>query len=291
MIEFHADDFGLFEHQSQRILECYRNGVLNGISVMPNSEYLLQSKKLLEPYIDDLAVTVHLNLVEGHCLSDPSDIELIVNQDGVFNNSFVKLLLASFSPRRKKYLEQICSELKEQIVRVYTLFDQKPLRLDSHVHYHMVPVVFDALMQVIDEENLPVKYVRIPREHFGDYVSVGALSGLKPINLIKTIILNILAMRNLYKYSNALGGMEKKVFYGVVHSGNMCYENVHKILKKCQKRVQHGQNIEILFHPGSVLEAADQAKLTSKDDLSFLTDDGRKTEAAALIQLNGDVHI
>lgn len=291
MIEFHADDFGLFERQSQRILECYQNGVLNGVSIMPNSEYLLQCTRLLEPYIDDLAITVHLNLVEGRCLSKPSDIALLVNREGVFNVSFVKLLLASFSPYKEMYLEQICRELKKQITRVHDLFEKKTLRLDSHVHYHMIPVVFDAMIRVIQEENLPIKYIRIPREHLWDYVSVGALSGLRLVNLIKAVVLNILAIRNLHKHKKTMESMEKMVFYGVVHSGNMCYENAYKILNVCQKRSRDGQKIEILFHPGSVMEAEDQAKLTNDDDRYFLAHIGRKAEAIALMKLKGRTSI
>lgn len=289
MIEFHADDFGLFERQSQRILACCQNGVLNGISIMPNSDCLPRCMRLLEPFVDNMAITVHLNLVEGRCLSIPSDIALIVNQEGVFNISFVKLLLASFSPSRKKYLNQICNEFKEQIRRVYSLCEQKPLRLDSHVHYHMVPVVFDAMIQAIEEERFPVSYIRIPKEHLCDYLSMRALSGVKPINIIKAIVLNILAWRNLHKHRIVLGKMEKKIFYGVVYSGNMCYQNVRKIMKRCKKRVQNGESIEILFHPGSVLEADDQEKLTSADDLHFLTHVSRKAEADALIQLKGKI--
>ena len=40
MIEYHADDYGLFPEQSRHIMECYHKGALNGISIMPNSPYL-----------------------------------------------------------------------------------------------------------------------------------------------------------------------------------------------------------------------------------------------------------
>lgn len=42
MIEYHADDYGMFRTQSQHIIDCYHNGALNGISIMPNSPYLAE---------------------------------------------------------------------------------------------------------------------------------------------------------------------------------------------------------------------------------------------------------
>lgn len=285
MIEFHADDYALFEQQSLRILQCYKNGVLNGISIMPNSNYLTQCIKYLEENKCDVSVSVHLNLVEGKCLSNPEDIDLLVDKDGVFNISFGKLLLASFMPGRKKYMHQIRNELIKQIQMVHKLLDNKPLRLDSHVHYHMVPVVFDAMMEAIEKEKFPVTYIRIPKERIYDYFAVGALYGLKPINIVKTLVLNLLAWRNQRKYKNILGNMEQKTFYGVMHSGNMNYETVHKIIEGCKERIRNGENIEVLFHPGSVIEPEDKAKLTSVDDFHFLTNPLREVEASALIQL------
>ena len=150
---------------------------------------------------------------------------------------------------------------------------------------HMLPVVFDALMEVIKENNFSVTYIRIPKEHISHYVAVGALSGLRPINIVKAIVLNILAWRNQHKYQAMLHSMEKKIFYGVIHSGNMCYETVEKIVKRYKKFERTEVNAEILFHPGSVLEQEDQAKLTNTADLYFLTNAGRKIEADAMIQL------
>ena len=138
MIEFHADDFGLFERQSQRILQCYQNGVLNGVSIMPNSDCLPQCIQILRPYLSNISVAIHLNLVEGQCLSDPNDVSLLVNEQGIFNISFGKLLCVSFMPARKKYISQIRKEFTKQIQRVDSLLKQKTLRLDSHVHYHML---------------------------------------------------------------------------------------------------------------------------------------------------------
>lgn len=288
MIEFHADDFGLFPRQSRRILECCEKGVLNGVSILPNSDCLPECMEMLEPYMDRVAVTVHLNLVEGHSLSAPEDVPLLVDKAGNFNISFGKLLLASFSPARRDYANQIREEFKKQIRRVWELCGQKNLRLDSHVHYHMIPVVFDAMMEAVAQENFSVTYIRIPAESLRDYRPIHSLAGFQSINLVKYLVLNTLACRDRRKYRAELAGMEQKTFYGVVCSGYMCYETARRILTSRKAWPHENEDVEMLFHPGSVLEPEDQSCLTSADDRHFLTHAGRAAEAEALVRLKED---
>ena len=47
-IYFHADDYGVSEAQSARILNCYTDGVLNSMSVIPNTPELEASLALLD---------------------------------------------------------------------------------------------------------------------------------------------------------------------------------------------------------------------------------------------------
>ena len=145
MIEYHADDFGLFPAQSRRIVECCKHGVVNGISVMPNSPYLDECMKLVEPLRERLEISVHLNLMEGKSCCLPEQIPLLADEKGIFKVSFLKLLFISFLPVHRQYQEQISKEIHAQIQAVLPYLKGKPLRLDSHSHYHMIPVVFDAL--------------------------------------------------------------------------------------------------------------------------------------------------
>lgn len=287
MTEFHADDYGLFPTQSRRILDCCRDGALNGVSVMTNSACLPECMALLEPYMDKLHIAVHLNFMEGRCLSDPAKVDMLVKPDGTFSASFGKLLLASILPVRRKCQEQLRLEMKAQIVALLPYMDGKPLRIDSHAHYHMIPVVFDALMDVIREEDLMVAYIRIPRESLPIYwPHRKELRYFRPINLIKTAVLNILAERNLRKCRLALAGQERNVFLGVLYSGRMCGQNIRAVLKDAlQLAEKRGGMLEILAHPGGVYEESDLMQLTNPDDIDFLSSPFREEEAAALREL------
>lgn len=285
-IEFHADDYGLFPTQSHRILDCHRNGNLNGISVMPNSPHLPECMSDMYGFSDEVAVTVHLNLMEGNSLSDPGKIPLLTDSEGRLHCSFGGLLLHSFLPDRNRYRQQLKTELSAQIAAVRKYFpEEKPVRLDGHAHYHMIPVVFDAIMDVIREENLKVSYIRIPREYPSLYFSCGnRLQDFSPINLVKVAILNLLSLRAEKKYGSFLRNLEQKVFLGVLLSGRMYYENVIHILPGAVALAEKlGKDLEVLAHPGGVFEPEDIAQITSADDRTFLTSDLRNREKSMFL--------
>ena len=277
-IEFHADDYGLFPTQSHRILDCHRNGNLNGISVMPNSPHLAECMSDMYQFSEEVAVTVHLNIIEGKSLTQ---VPLLTDRDGNLNCSFGALLLRSFLPGRENYYRQLKQELSAQIRAVQKYFlEEAPVRLDGHAHYHMLPVVFDAMMDVIREENLKVSYIRIPREYMGIYLPcLHKLRDFSPINLVKVMILNLLARRAERKYGSELKHLERKLFLGVFLSGRMYYENVIHLLPRAVALAgKRNMNLEILGHPGGVFEEEDIARITSGEDRIFLTSPMRNRE-------------
>lgn len=280
-IEYHADDFALFPTQSRRILDCHTGGRLNGISIMPNSPHLAECLRLLEPYRDAIAVTVHLNLFEGRSLCPREEIPALTDSQGNLSCSFGSLLLHSYLPGRNAYRAQLKEELRAQIQAVQSQLPEQPLRLDGHAHYHMVPVVFDALMDVIREDRLRVSYIRIPREFPSIYLkNRKQLRHLSPINFIKVLILNCLARRNAARYPKELAAMEQKLFMGVFLSGRMYKENVMPCLADAIRIAQEKKwGIELLAHPGGVYEPEDIACLTNASDVHFLTSDCRSREA------------
>lgn len=282
-IEFHADDYGLFPTQSHRILDCHRNGNLNGISILGNSPHLAECMSDMDQFSGDVAVTVHLNLIEGKSLSHAP---LLTDAEGRLNCSFGNLLVRSFLPGRDSYRQQLKQELLAQIKAVQKYFPEgTPVRLDGHAHYHMLPVVFDAMMDAVREENLPVSYIRIPREYPMLYLRcLNKLRDFSPINLVKVLILNILALRSEAKYGDFLKHLEHRLFLGVFLSGRMYYENVIHILPGAVALAQkRGMDLEILGHPGGVFEPEDIAEITSEDDKAFLTSPLRNREKSLFL--------
>lgn len=169
---------------------------------------------LLEPFRNEIAMTIHLNLFEGKCLTSPR--KGVTDPDGTLRGSFAKLLIRSYLPGRKALKQWLKGELRAQIRAVAAYLPEgEAVRLDGHAHYHMLPVAFDALMEVIEEDGLKVSYLRIPRERLSVYQKhLHQLHSLAPVNLVKVMILNLLAWRNERKYRDYLDTLEKRLFLG-----------------------------------------------------------------------------
>ncbi len=286
-IEYHADDYGISLKQCERILDCHRAGLLNGISIMPNSDILEEAMELVRPYEDKIKYTVHLNVRDGKCNADPKKIPHLVDGTGRYNVSFGKFVLASYIPWiRNTYRKELRREYKAQIDRLAPYFKDGGIRLDSHGHYHMVPVMFDAICDVIRHDGLNVTFIRVPRENVGLYLRHRKeIKDFKPINFVKVAILNTFAKRNIRKYPEIFGKAKPYDFMGVMLSGHMSYENVSPVYDEAIRlAAKEGNDIEILFHPGSVHEKDALEKL-NKDGRWFFVDPFREKEADALKRL------
>ena len=304
-IEFHADDYGMCPDQSRRIRECITGGAANGISIMANSPYLTQCMEELGslPGVrcpwnkaaqgKELFVAVHLNLVHGKALTPKEQIPDLVSEDGTFNRSFAQLFLRSLMPGGYKELRrQICLEYRAQIRAAMPWMDPEAVRLDSHVHYHMIPVCFDAMMDAAAAEQAKISYIRIPRENIGLYLRhLKELSDFHPVNIVKVLILNLFARRNLKKNKDVPALKDPADFAGVALSGRMTPGNAGAILpdalELAKKRHAQGKPcLEMLFHPGAVYIDEDIRQLNNPGDREFLTDKLREMEAKALKELS-----
>ena len=97
----HADDFGITVEQSKAILElsdaCGGHGALSSMSMFANSPAFNECAELVRPFVDagKIKLGLHLNIVEGHPVSNPDDVPLLVNERGTFSHSFMGYLMAS----------------------------------------------------------------------------------------------------------------------------------------------------------------------------------------------------
>ncbi len=285
MIEFHADDYGLFPEASRRIIECINDGYIRGISIMPNSPRLEECMEILKKEChEETAITIHLNLVEGKPLSPPEEVPDLVDMNGNFDISFVELLISNLNPVGVKGLKrQIKAEYKRQIDNCLKYFPEgKGIRLDSHRHYHCIPLLFDCIDELIKEEGYDVISVRITKEKPEFYRGILKFEYLSPINVIKAILLNFLCEVDRIRHRE-LWGRYGSDFSGVMFSGHMTYDNVVRILKNIQSdRGAFQDKIEILCHPGAVFEEEDIKEITDESDAGFMTGRMRVKEGEAV---------
>ncbi len=282
-IYFCADDFGMTPQTCDRILACNTQGCLNKIGVLSNTELPDIKERLQECGERHIAISVHLNLVEGRCLCNPSDVSLLVNENGYFKYSFTELLKVSMGHQRRQFQEQVKREFKAQIERAMSIFPEgTPLQLDSHQHVYMIPAIFSVVMQIIEEEQYKVSYMRIPAEPLSPYFMCPSLYGqYVSINLIKQWVLRIFNLINRPKWKRL--HIPTADFFGVLFSGNMSLDRVCRILPHYIKRAEkRNRAVEVLFHPGYMEEGEHMFDPYKTSFHQFYLSSGRKKEYDAM---------
>lgn len=242
MIDIHADDYGLTLNMSKDILNGINEGKLTSISIMPNMSCFENAKELFYANIDKsrmLDISVHLNFMDGYCVSDKSKLSFQVDEKGLFSISWGDLVKYNYNYFvREKVKTQLKIEIKAQLYRVmeaYRLLEAgKKLRIDSHQHTHMIPIVMEALLEVINEEKIPTEYIRISKEPWIVYLKeVKYIPTYRIINIIKVLILNWYARKD----EHLLEGNKVPAMFlsGVFMSGKMDIERVQTLLPELKK--------------------------------------------------------
>ena len=246
-VMLHADDYGYNIEVSNDIIECIKEGTLHGISIMPNSPYFDECMKILKESGVNVSKAIHFSISEGPCLSNRNDLKLLVNENGMFCLSFFKLLLLSIGPKRKELKKELKLEIRAQLKKAKPYLDE--INVDSHVHYHMIPLVLKSILEVIKEEGYEINYLRIPAEPLKPFIKNIKIGGFNLVNIIKNIVLNVLAFSDrkmLKEYKD-----KTAVFFGIVMSGHMDIDRVSALLPEFKKIAgKKNMDVEVLAHPG-----------------------------------------
>lgn len=289
-IWFHADDFGVTKGQSERILECYTQGVLNSISILPNTMEVDECLKLLNETDSQGKIrrVLHLNFVEGKPLTEARQVNMLVNEKGFFDKSFVKILIWNFTKHgagRKKLKNQIKLEIKAQLDMLTKINNYNISAIDSHQHYHMIPIVFDALMEVLSENSedySDIREIRIPVDSLKPILKVkGMWKNVSPINYVKWMILKCFENRNRKKLQKF--GIDSPMFFGIFFTCEMKWQVVSKLLPQYMKIAEnHNQKLELMFHPGNLESPKELLDEQSKELEVFYQSENRFREAECL---------
>lgn len=277
---WHADDYGMTPAQDARIDDCWRSGCLNSVSIVPNGDLAGAVERLRNAPV---RLAVHLNLVEGVALSPAADIPLLAAPDGHFRNSFGGLLALSVSPQRKAFATQLAIELRRQLLAFAALFPPgTPLRIDSHQHVHMIPLIFRTLLQVLEEEHLPVEHLRIPAEPMQPFLTApGLYSSYSAVNAVKQVVLNLCWLWDRPAFRRS--GIPTALFCGILFSGHMDAARVTRVLPVYRKLAEaRGLPVELLFHPGAVRPGEPLFDPQKTGFHAFYHSPGRDIEAQAL---------
>lgn len=286
----HADDFGITLEQSKVILGCSSTcggeGALNSTSALVTSPHFSECAAFARPFVDAglIKMGLHLNLVEGPALSSSAEAPLLVGANGMFRQSFAKMLLCSSGPKRAALTQQVCQEARAQIQSFLEAFPQlrSAFRVDSHQHFHLIPAVFDGLMAAIQEEGCALEYLRIPAEPLAPFLRANVVrKQVSAVNIVKNQLLNALWKRCAPAYPDQLP--KPAAFYGLALSGCMHHIADEGFLRGIiGEAEQKGRGIELLFHPGGVPSIDECLAPHLRGFCEFYLSKNREAEAAAL---------
>lgn len=305
--DIHADDYALTVNTSKDMLSCMLQGQLDSISIVPNTSCFKECMELFceaiprMPFLPQMSV--HLDFVEGHCLAGADRVPLLVKEKSdLMGLSWGGLFMCSYLPwKRRAVKEQLKREIKAQIGAVQTAAGkamdiakqygiackQKKLRIDSHQHAHMIPVVWEALTELIAQEKYEVEYIRNSKEVLGAFVSeVSLWKTYRPVNFIKNRLLSLYSYK-ADRYAKA-HGMDQMYLWGLVMSGHMDYDRIVRLYPKIAKKAEkNGRTLEILFHPGLTLPGEVTEEIGEEAARDFYLRDDRHVEMEAVRQMKG----
>lgn len=281
-IDIHVDDFALSKNNSNDILKCIINKKINSLSVIPNMSCFHDCIKLLNNN-NNLPISIHLNFLEGKPVSTPKLVKNLIDVDGYFKLTWLKFFLYSFNPIvYKKIKRQLKIEIKNQIELVKPFI--KKIRIDSHQHTHMIPIVFNSIMEVVEKEKYDVEFMRVSQEPLMPYIKKIKLYNTYCLKqIISNFILNILSLRikRILRKKNIKYGY----LWGVIMSGNMDINRINSLKKEMFKSCKNSA-LEILFHPGYVAPNEMRKELNNKKFNKFSTSKNRKKEYDTIMKLN-----
>ncbi|MES2677736.1 MAG: ChbG/HpnK family deacetylase [Pseudomonadota bacterium] len=257
-----ADDFAMSKGVSVAILELCNQKLLSGVSIMPTAgfyqDYL---EELKQQKVNNIKFGLHLDLTFGQAQYQNRN-QLIVDEKGVFKNSFFKIFLLSFI-KRKALVRVFYREINQQL-KILTKDLGKLDYIDGHQHIHTVPLVFKITQKLAKKYQIP--RLRIINESF--FSSVNLHNFPSPIAIIKFLVLKFCYLFNRAKTDF--------YFFSILYSCKIDQKAVAKIarLKK--------DNLEIMVHPGySNIDRDD----ISNREYSHLTSQYRDIERQQIIAL------
>ena len=305
-LDVHADDYALTVHTSQDILECMKKGKLDSISVVVNMSCSRTCIDMLVKAIPELPflpkMSVHLDFVEGKCLAGGGEVPLLVRKGSdLIGLSWGSLFILSCHPgKRKTAKEQLKKEIRAQLSvgqseirrcieeaeKHHIPCAQKKMRIDSHQHAHMIPVVWEALTEVIAEEKYDVEYIRNSKELLGVFLADFSLwKTYRPINFVKNRLLYLFSSK-VDRYATE-HSMQQMYLWGLVMSGHMDYDRIVRLYPAMAFKAEKAhRTLEFCIHPGQMLaeEVTEEVGRNAVED--FYLDSDRQVEKDAVMRLS-----
>jgi hopanoid biosynthesis associated protein HpnK len=153
-----ADDFGRCLPINEAVEDAHKSGILTSASLMVGGD-AARDAVVRASLLPELAVGLHVTLVDGKPVLPPEQIPNLVTAQGRFRSDVALLGTRIYFDRGVQ--DQVRAEMRAQFER-YRDFGLPLDHIDSHHHYHLHPTVYAILLELAVEFGAPA--VRIPYE-------------------------------------------------------------------------------------------------------------------------------
>ncbi|EJF95048.1 ChbG/HpnK family deacetylase [Bartonella tamiae] len=240
---FHADDFALNTLCSNGIISGLSAKRLHSTSILIGGadQSNFDKLKAAEP----LFIHVHLNLLEGKALTDGGADIGLTTQDGFFCLTMFQLISKLRTDFRKKHIKKwIENEFFCQIETVYKHFPSYKIRLDGHLHIHILPELRSIMINIA--QKLPIDYIRIPHEY--SYCNSANITNTLKGNFRRKVL--SFWAKGLYRRLHSYDVKTSDYFLGSTASCHLTLKDIDRGLEKIRKKAA-GRNVvvEIMTHP------------------------------------------
>src|SRR5574344_2694585 len=214
---------------NKAVLQGYQKGFLTSTSICANGEEFDAAVNEIIPECPNLGIGVHLNIMEGKALFDNTN----------FHNGYLQLILKA---KNKFFIDELEKEFRLQIEK--TLKFTKVSHIDSHVHVHAIPEIFELTCKLANEYG--IKQVRTQFENFYTVPSISKHLSLKyPPNLLKIALLNSFTVKNKEKITE-YNLTTNDYIIGVGYTGMMDDKTLYWGLNSIK---DENAIVEALIHP------------------------------------------
>lgn len=214
-----ADDFGLAREVNDAVEQAHRVGILTAASLMvaePHAADAVQRAGRLP----ELAVGLHLTLVEGRAVLPASQIPDLIGPDGRLRTDLARYGAAIFF--RPSVQRQVAAEIEAQF-RAFAATGLQLSHVDAHKHFHLHPTIARLLLEIGPRYGM--RRLRVPVE------PIDVLRKVEPLRLSLEARLAAPYARRLRQRAIRAGiGVPDQVF-GLAWSGAMTESRVAGLIE------------------------------------------------------------
>jgi predicted glycoside hydrolase/deacetylase ChbG (UPF0249 family) len=139
-IKITVDDFGYKKSSDNLLIKLNQKGYIHHICVLPNFD----TRSVLKLKTSRVPISLHLNLIEGRPLSPPSQIETLVDTQGIFYPFPLFFFRLIFHMIKKEHLEK---EIENQM-----LFFKRDKILIHEVTSHQHTHALSPIAEIVGEQ-------------------------------------------------------------------------------------------------------------------------------------------